>query len=245
MNNKKIGIVTVHRNVNYGANLQVFASNKFLCNQGLDAEIIDYLIPELDRDSNILSWLKRSWDNGKNGSLFHNAKLALALVLSAPSKNKRLKSFYKFRKSHCVLSNKLLTVDDIASKNYTDIVCGSDQIWNPDVTWGIKPVYFGDVLGIKNKISYAASMGKEKYNETDEKLAADLIKNMDYVSVREEKSVSYIEEISGKKVTGVCDPVFLLKKAEYEKIVKPIKCKKPYLLIYSVISNTDMLNAAI
>jgi len=42
MNNKKVGVVTVHRNVNYGANLQAFASAKFLNNNNINAEIIDY-----------------------------------------------------------------------------------------------------------------------------------------------------------------------------------------------------------
>ena len=242
---KKVGIVTVHRNVNYGANLQAFASNKFINNQGFNAEIIDYLPSELDKENYLLSWLKLSWDNGKKGSILHKIKLFVALLLSAPHKNKKLKAFCAFRKKHCNLSEKFKNVDGIINSNFTDIVCGSDQIWNPDIIGGIKPIYFGDVLGIKNKISYAPSIGKEQYSEADEIKAARLIKNMDYVSVREEKSVSYIEKISGKKVTHVCDPVFLLEKKEYEKIAKSIKCKKPYLLVYSVISNTEMLNAAI
>lgn len=242
---KKVGIVTVHRNVNYGANLQAFASNKFINNQGFNAEIIDYLPSELDKENYLLSWLKLSWDNGKKGSILHKIKLFVALLLSAPHKNKKLKAFYAFRKKHCNLSEKFKNVDGIINSNFTDIVCGSDQVWNPDIIGGIKPIYFGDVLGIKNKISYAPSIGKEQYSEADEIKAARLIRNMDYVSVREEKSVSYIEKISGKKVTHVCDPVFLLEKKDYEKIAKPIKCKKPYLLVYSVISNTEMLNAAI
>lgn len=244
MNNKKIGIVTVHRNVNYGANLQAFATARFLNENNFNAEIIDYLPKELDKDNYLFSWLKTSWDNGKYGSLLHKVKLFLALLLSIPYKSKKLKAFYGFRTKKCNISPKYNSLDEVIKAGYTDIVCGSDQIWNPDITVGINPLYFGDVLGIKNKISYAASMGKEKYNETDEKLAADLIKNMDCVSVREEKSVAYIEEISGKKVTHVCDPVFLLNKEIYKNIAKPIKCKKPYLLVYNVAGNKKMLNSA-
>ncbi len=242
---KKVGIVTVHRNVNYGANLQAFASNKFLLNHGFNTEIIDYLPKELDKDNYLFSWLKLTWDNDKNSSLTHKIKLLVSLMLSAPSKQKRLKVFNDFRKKHLYLSKKFKCVDDIAFGGFTDIVCGSDQIWNPDIMCGIKPLYFGDVLGIKNKIAYAPSMGREGYNKDDEKIAADLIKNIDYLSVREEKSVSYIESISGKKATHVCDPVFLLEKEEYQKIAKPIKCKKPYILVYSVIGNETMLDAAI
>ena len=186
MSDKKIGIITVHRNVNYGANLQAFASCKFINNLGYDAEIIDYYPKEIDKDNYLFSWLKLSYDGGKTTSLVHNLKLITALALSAPDKNKRLKSFYSFREKHCKLSPKYINYEDIKG-GYTDVVCGSDQIWNPDITNGIDPFYFGDIPGVTNKISYAASLGRAVYNEEDEKKAAELISNIDYISVREEK----------------------------------------------------------
>ncbi len=243
MNNKKIGIITVHRNVNYGANLQAFATCKYINNLGLDAEIIDYCPKDMDKENYLFSWLKLSYDCGKTKSLIHNGKLITALALSAPQKNKKLKSFYYFRKNHCKLSSKYNSVGEIDGK-YTDVVCGSDQIWNPDITNGIDPFYFGDILGVQNKISYAPSLGRAAYDEADEKKASELIKNMDYISVREEKSIEYIEKISGKSVQGVCDPVFLLPKEEYEKISKPININKPYMLMYSVVGNQNMIEQA-
>ena len=218
MNRKKIGIITVHRNVNYGANLQAFASCKYLNNSGFDAEIIDYYPKEIDKGNYLFSWLKLSYDRGKTKSLVHNSKLIAALALTASDKNKRLKSFYDFRKKNCKLSRRYESVNEIANGGYTDVVCGSDQIWNPDITNGINPYYFGDINGVFNKVSYAASLGKAEYKEEDEKKASELIKDIDYVSVREEKSVEYVKAISGKKVVAVCDPVFLLPKEEYEKI---------------------------
>lgn len=244
MNNKKVGIITLHRNVNYGANLQAFASCKFINNAGYNAEIIDYYPKEIDKDNYLFSWLKLSYDAGKSKSLPHNLKLITALTLSAPEKNKRLKGFYSFRKKYCRLSPEYINFEDIANGKYTDVVCGSDQIWNPSITCGIKPLYFGDILGVNNKISYAASLGREEYRENDEQKASELIKAMDYVSVREEKSVEYIKNISGKDVVDVCDPVFLLEKEEYEKIAKPINVKQPYLLLYSVVNNPEMLSVA-
>ena len=245
MSDKKIGVITVHRNVNYGANLQAFASARFLSNSGFNAEVVDYLPKNLDKDNYLFSWLKSSWDNDENRSFSHRLKLFLALLLSAPDKNKKLKAFYKFREQRCDKSPKYNSLNEVIKADYIDIVCGSDQIWNPDITEGINPIYFGDIPGVKNKVSYAASMGRSEYSPVDEQKAASLIKNLDYVSVREAKSVDYIEKISGKKVSCVCDPVFLLEKSEYIKIAKPIKIKKPYLLVYSVVGNDAMLNAAL
>ena len=40
---KKIGIVTFHRAINYGAMLQAVALQKAVCNLGYNAELIDYV----------------------------------------------------------------------------------------------------------------------------------------------------------------------------------------------------------
>lgn len=106
MSDKKVGIITVHRNVNYGANLQAFASCKFINNAGYNAEVIDYYPKDMDKDNYLFSWLKLSYDNGKTKSLLHNMKLVTALMLSASIKNEKLKSFYSFREKYCKLSPK-------------------------------------------------------------------------------------------------------------------------------------------
>ncbi len=241
----KMGVITLHHNINYGANMQAFATCKFTNKHNYNCEIVDYRLKNQELKTHVGSWLLISWRNDKNKSLKRKIKLAIALLMSIPEKHMRLQRFRTFRKKYCKLSDVCKSASDIVNKNFDCVICGSDQIWNPDITEGINPIYFGDILGVKNKISYAASMGRDTYNETDEVTAAKLIGKMDYVSVREEKSVAYIEKISGKKVSCVCDPVFLLDKQEYIKIAKPIKIKKPYLLVYSVVNNTTMLNAAL
>ncbi len=241
----KTGIITLHHNTNYGANMQAFATCKFANEHNYNCEIIDYRLKSQELKTHVGSWLLISWRNDKSKSLKKKIKLAIALLMSIPEKYMRLQRFKRFRRKYCKLSDVCWNEFDVAKKNFGCVVCGSDQVWNPDITEGINPIYFGDILGVKNKVSYAASMGREKYNETDETVAAKLIGKMDYVSVREEKSVEYIEKISGKKVSCVCDPVFLLERSEYIKIAKPIKIKKPYLLVYSVVGNNDMLNAAL
>ena len=46
---KKIGVLTVHKNTNYGANLQAFASSTYLDKLGYDCKVIDYTLPEHER----------------------------------------------------------------------------------------------------------------------------------------------------------------------------------------------------
>ncbi len=240
----KIGVITLHHNSNYGANLQAFATCKFVNDHYYNCEVVDYRLKTQELKNNAISWVMLSWNNEKNKSLKRKIKLIIALSISFPNQYKRIRSFKRFRRKFLVLSDVCRNECDVANNGFDCLICGSDQVWNPDITEGIDPIFFCDIDGVKNKISYAASLGRDKYKEIDEQKAAALIKEIDYVSVREEKSIEYIKNISGKDVVGACDPVFLLSKEEYEKIAKPIKVKKRYLLLYSVIGNNEMLAVA-
>ena len=42
---KKVGIITMHRVLNYGSSLQAYALYKKIIDLGYDCEIIDYIYP--------------------------------------------------------------------------------------------------------------------------------------------------------------------------------------------------------
>lgn len=244
MTKEKIGIITVHKNTNYGANLQAYASCRYINQLGYDCEIIDYVPPAQDTANHLFKWLYASWANENSKNIVRRIKLFIALVLSIPSKSKRLHSFAKFRKRFCKMSLSCCDVNDIVKQNYETVVCGSDQIWNPTITGGVNPIFYGDIEGVKKRISYAASIGKERLCEKDEQLVKELVKKIDYCSLREEDSAEYIRKLSGKTVSCVCDPVFLLEKQDYEESAARRLINRPYVLLYSIVSNSNMLSIA-
>ena len=241
---EKIGIITVHNNTNYGANLQAFASCRYLQKCGYDSRVIDYSIPSHLRQTRLLSWLKTSWDAEKNKSLARKVKLGIALGLSAPWKSKRLNNFRKFRSRHITMSEPCTNIREIENLALDTVVCGSDQIWNPTITEGIDPIFFGKINGIKKRISYAASVGKEKYEAPDEAKADKLIRELDYCSVREEQTAEYLSSLTGRDIPTVCDPVFLLEKEDYDDLTSKRVIKGDYILMYSVIHNDEMTAVA-
>lgn len=241
---KRVGIITVHKNTNYGANLQAYASCKYINQLGYDCEIIDYVPKSQEIPNHLWRWLWEIWKNDSSKSPVRKIKLFVAILLSIPSRYMRLKRFATFRKKHCRISLPCLQAKDAAKLNCDVVVCGSDQIWNPIITDGVSPIYYGCIDGVKNRISFAASIGKERLNEEDEKKVADLVKKIDYCSVREESSANYVGSLSGKKVTCVCDPVFLLQKEAYEEIISKKTMKNPYVLIYSIVPNLEMVEIA-
>ncbi len=241
---QKIGILTVHKNTNYGANLQAFALCNYINSLGYDCETVDYTSAQDLKFTRLFSWLKLSWDNEKSKSVSRKMKLALALVLSAPEKHKRLSSFRKFWKNHYKLSPFCENISDVKKQGYDTLVSGSDQVWNPDITDGLQEIFFCRVDGVKKRISYAPSIGKEKYNDSDAEKAKKWINELDYCSLREANSAEYISELCGIKADCVCDPVFLPDSSVYEKMASKRITDKKYILVYSIVRNGKMLDAA-
>lgn len=241
---QKIGILTVHKNTNYGANLQAFALCNYINSLGYDCETVDYVSREDLKFLKLGSWLKLSWDNEKNKSVSRKLKLAAALALSAPEKQKRLSSFGNFRKKYYRLSPFCKDANEIKKMGYDTLICGSDQIWNPDLRHGLDPLFFCRVDGVKKRISYAPSIGKEKYNDKDAEIAKNWIKDIDYCSLREATSAQYISELVGIKAECVCDPVFLPDRLCYEKMASKRLTNKKYVLVYSIVKNSKMIEVA-
>ena len=240
MKKRKVGVITVHKNVNYGANLQAFASCRYLNKKGFDCKVIDYTLPSHEKSVHLFSWLKQSWDGDKNKTFSRKIKLAAALALSMLWKSKRLTTFAKFRKKYIKMTKPCTKVQDIVNLNLDTVVCGSDQIWNPTITDGVNPIFYGAIDGVQTKISYAASVGKDKFELNDENKVKDLVLALDYCSVREENTAQYLSRLTGRSIETVCDPVFLLDKTDYESIAAKCLFKKNYVFLYSVVHNDDL-----
>ncbi len=239
---KKVGILTLHNNTNYGANLQAFASNKYISNLGYDCNLIDYTYD--DRLNHILSWIKLVWQNGKTKSLVHNIKLVISILLAAPTRFIQLKNFKNFRGKYCNMTVSCKDEFEVSRLGFDTVVCGSDQIWNTNITNGIKKAYFGDIYGVKNKIAYAASIGSSRFKYEQEEDIKKLILKMNYVSVREQQSVDYVSEMIEKNIECVCDPVFLLDRSVYDKIAVSVTNKK-YALLYSIVPDKNLTDCAV
>jgi hypothetical protein len=83
-------------------------------------------------------------------------------------------------------------------KAFDAYICGSDQIWNVELTGGLlDPAYF---LSFAPKtvprVAYAASTGNHEIS--DEVRAKQYLKNLTHVSVREKGLAEPVKRLSGK-----------------------------------------------
>lgn len=218
----KIGILTFHRAINYGAVLQCYALYRTLSDMGHDVEVIDYRPSQTENDRRLF-FVKRT-------NLIAKIRILVYHLFDYKYRSEASKIFDKFLNNYLKFSPMVKSAKNIP--NYYDyIFFGSDQIWNPRICGGFDKVFWGQFPKEKTKfVSYAASLG------TPQNIAIDkwdtingYIKNFDSVSVREGKLLEYLKcDVEGKVVL---DPTLLASIDIFESIaVKPKETK--YVLLY-------------
>lgn len=221
MKDKKIGIITIHSDLNYGAALQAYALNQFLRNEGYKSEIINYIkIPNHPRKYpfpvNIAYWL-----------------------MNKP----RFNRYRKFLKDS-VSKKSWHSVQDLMNgfnEQYDILISGSDQVWNP--TCGglidkLNPCYylaFADHNKYK-KIAYASSIGSYRFNEDEKVLVKKWLEDYDNLSTREQAGKEHLESFTNKEIKVVLDPTLLLKKKEWLDVANSVNKmeREKYVLVYYI-----------
>jgi hypothetical protein len=237
----RIGILTFHNALNYGAILQCYALYKVLSKTGHKVYIIDYecegnKVPQKSVDI-ILNIINKK-------DLFWMKKIFLVLVykiMILRDYQNKCKKFETFK------GNIKINPISLVAEKYDLIICGSDQIWNPEITNGFNSVYFcafEDVHTIK--CSYAASAGdvetiKQKEYKKD---FLKLLTNFNKISVREQSLANFIINESEIQPTVTLDPTLLLEASDYNKIAKNNGYIDKYLLIYQLIRNPKTTEVA-
>lgn len=220
----KIGILTFHCAINFGAVLQAFGLFQYLRSLGHDVSVIDYRPDYLIRQYRSFYSKRIKEGRSKKLRLFFLLREVLALHV----RYGREKLFRRFIKDHLHLSP--LQLDDKAN-DFDAFVFGSDQIWNRTITqsdavfWGNAPAFEG-----KRRIAYAASAGS--VNALDEDAMSNL-ERFDAVSVREKSLADYLKSFTTKKIDTVLDPVLLAGK-EFFSAIATTKQRSPYLLYFSL-----------
>lgn len=191
---KKIGILTYHRSINYGAFLQAYSLYHIIKKRYGDIYIVEIIDYESEKSYRL--YVEQFGDNKKG-------------IYSKFQKN-----IGKIRKTmrHIITDS----IDDvfhyIKKKKYDCIVVGSDEIWKVDGMRGFPNAYWlnGDV-GCVKKMSYAASARNsyEKLTDAQREYIRTALSSFSYVGVRDVSTQIMLSYITDKKINLNCDPVFL------------------------------------
>ena len=221
----KIGILTFHRAINFGAVLQCYALYRTLTDMGHDVEVIDYRPVYVEKYRQLLYW-----NDFKKQKLLSKIKTLLLLPFKYKNKRRSTSVFDVFINQHIKTTNVVKNVNDVPS--FDVVFFGSDQIWNPLICKGLDPLFYGQFPKGKTKlVSYAASLGTPQVltQEQWDKIFP-LLRSFDNVSVRESKLAEYLQG-GGIKAQTVLDPTLLASKEIFEKVVEKPR-EKGYVLLY-------------
>ena len=226
----KIGIITYHRALNYGAVLQAYALQKALMDIGIDSDVIDY------RSEYIEYFYKPIKANP-----LKRPKMFLRELFFASSNSKKRKNFDTFINRYLNTSRTVCTQAELKALNdkYDLFITGSDQVWN--LKWsGFDKAYFLDFAESSKKYSYAASFGFDAIPSGEEATYKKLLSDFEAISVRENTGRKIVDELLQKDARIDVDPTCLLTKADWESVcVKP--SESGYVLVYTLEKSDELM----
>lgn len=230
----KAGIVTFQRADNYGSLLQCYALYKSIMAMGVEAEVVDYRNPYIERayvglpnfQKNFIEWGKKAVKRYLNYDHVMKKHQAYEELI------KEIKYSRGYKKRE-ILKDGL---------DYDVIFAGSDQIWNPVMTNGFDKVYFLNFPGNFVKCSYAASLGNSNSGEYKKEKFLKLIKDFDFISMRERSACETIYNCTKIKTDVCVDPTLLVDRSEWEKLAakSDLDIKKDYIVLYYLDGNKEL-----
>ena len=130
--------------------------------------------------------------------------------------------FDEFRKRHLPMTRRIRAGEDLRFLNgqFAHFVVGSDQVWRPEfMREETEAFLLGFAAPNKNILSYAASFGTDELAlDPDEREEWRLrLRRFDHVTVREVSGVALCAGL-GIAARQVADPVFLLRRADWEAL---------------------------
>lgn len=238
----KIGLITIFKSTNYGAVLQAYATHKAFSKYG-DVKMINYNPSFLSDAFKILRF---------NFSV-HGFKMLAHDILRSPFTITLFKKFKAFLNTYLPATQSYTkeALQKNGAPEFDVLVCGSDQIWNPDVTdknGNFDAIYYLSFGNDKQrKISFSSSIGHHIYTDLEKQKVKNELQGFEKISVREQDGVAKIQEILPQRnIKHINDPTLLLSKKEWLSSfqIKEEIPKEPYLLVYSV-PHSDLMKKAV
>lgn len=213
----KIGILTHHAAVNFGAFLQAYALQEAVKKLRPDAEVeIINFINVKHFIINTFGWFLFYKNRQNIRHLGDVYKLPFIL--------------FRQRALYMNLSPLCFSARGINKLRYDIIIVGSDEVWNFADRKSYNPVKFGAGIKCPCLVSYAPSAGNSDMDKIPEAVRKNLPK-FKFISYRDKSAAELARRCTNVEPVPVLDPTFLFK-------VQPKTCrrrpKEDYILFYYV-----------
>lgn len=229
----KVGMLTYHRAHNYGGVLQCYALSKKVQSLGHEVKVIDYSCEFFNKQ-----YKKYSLTN------LPSLKKMAAIALYNGNVKYNGDNFNEFVKERLPLTE-TYTKSNLHSLDgeYDVFLTGSDQVWSPFCS-GFDRTYFLDFVNSSRKCAYAASFGVSSIPDSYTKTYQELLRDFEYVTVREKSGVELFNRFTGRNADVTLDPTLLLNKSEWAELVHRKYANRKYVLVYMIAESKNTLALA-
>lgn len=231
---KKIGIISLYGNTNYGNKLQNYAVQHFFKTLGLSAVILRTPFAYFNDRTSLKAYLK---SNPFTNFLRHFKRMRNQEALTIPSDplmRRRYDSFLKFSEKHLTEEKNITDTYNVLFRKhpYDYYVVGSDQVWN--YRFGtLSTLHYLRFVPYRKRWSISASLGDKDIPAPFSKLAAKYMKGMRILTVREESGKALVERLTGREATLLLDPTLLIGEEPWKKIEERPDCFVPEKYVFT------------
>ena len=214
---KKIAIITLFGNTNYGNRLQNYAVQTIFENKGCKVDTLDFYLSKSRRIKTVL----------KNG----------LTLLSGKPVAKRDRLLKEFNKKYIHVRSVSAPGGEMPSalkKEYDYFAVGSDQVWNPEIRKNQRDIMFLEFANPEQRIAVSPSIGVSRIDDIYVDDFRRRLKGFPLLSCREKAGAQEIERITGRTCQHLLDPTLVLSAEEWRSAAATEKrtADKPYALLF-------------
>lgn len=222
---KKIGIITIFGNFNYGNRLQNYAVSQIVQDIGYLTETL-----VLNRRKDTILYVPGAL------SLYRFVKGTAKDILE----KSRIQCFERFTKKYIPTRYLYLFSKSKLRNEYEFFVVGSDQIWHPDIEV-VSNMVFLPYARKEQRIALAPSFGLSEIPDEKKALIRDGLNGFPHLSVREEDGARLIKELTGREAEVLVDPTLMLDREQWLEVaaVPNFPLPKRYIFKYFLGKQTD------
>ena len=230
---KKAGIVTFHHAQSYGAQLQIYALQQFMLENGIENEVVNYRCKFLEDRARPFRYFK--------GKPLRQCAISFLYARQMTAFRKRVDAFGR---EHLRMTQPC-TPETVAERteDMDLLIAGSDQVFNPSCV-GFDPVYFLEFAPDHKKFSYAASFGTADIPEEKKDAYRQRLAGFQGLSIREESGQALVKDLTGRESQIHVDPTFLLTRERWDAFL-PEKVRKPYIFLFTVLKPKRLVDYAL